>query len=125
MQKINDKYLENKNAAYELKLKERYNASVSRFYYSIYQKMMVYILRNNKKTFSNDDPHVKNRELFLNIFIQNNPNKTKKEINDIRNQINDLKKLRIKADYLDEGISKNDADYAELTYNDLDKIIYI
>ena len=126
MKEMKEKYEENKEVAYKLKELEYYNASMNRFYYSIYQKIMVYILNYNMNINTHNDPHKNNLNLFLCIFIKNNSNMSNKQISDIKNYLFQLKRLRVRADYLkDERISENDIKDAELKYKVLDKIIDI
>lgn len=116
------------NIAYN---KNKYNSAVNRYYYGIYQKMLDRI--QNSCTNSNINSNNMNQENTHNqviTFFRDNvlaPKYTGKERIKkkylFNSYIQDLKRLRHKADYNSALLTKKDADDAIKKFEELDKIV--
>lgn len=124
LQVLKEKYRENKESATILKEKELYNASTSRYYYSIFQKIIVYNLNKGGKIFTGKDAHKKTIEYFLKSYCEVEGIINKLEEKYIKDKIKNIKKYRITADYNNyEKINFESIEKVEILYNSLDGII--
>ena len=121
---LKDKSEENERAAKFAAKKECYNVAISRYYYAIFQRMLFYLQNkgidlNMFKTETNSHNNLKNE--FFSVF---NAQYDKKDKDNIRTSINyfvTLKTYRVKADYYDEYIDKEE--YQNTLKNDILKLL--
>lgn len=123
MDELKKKYEENKKLAISLKEQNHYNASVNRYYYSIYQKILVYIgnyLNQNK----GKNSHIDTIRDFMQKY--NSENKlSDEEYNKLKDNIKSVKRLRVLADYENKNICELDIKQVEIMYNYIDSKINI
>ncbi len=122
---LQDKYKRNEKWAEILYHKEEYSISVSRYYYSVYQRILKYN-KNKEIKFDEEDlkekGHLKTIKAFSKNFIFP-VDMNKKERKNFRETILELKELREKADYGDEHISKQEMEDFLEKFRDIVHII--
>lgn len=105
IQVMEDKVKENRKSAEILYENKYYNASVSRYYYSIYQMILAYNIENDIEKFTGKDSHTNTIKAFVKSI---DASKSSKGL--LNKDIKQIKKARKIADYEGENVTKEDID---------------
>lgn len=101
--------------------KSFFDIAISRYYYSIYQKI-IYILKKNNKYIN--PPKGENSHIFtINLFIDHINNKLDDEDMSWINEISKIREHRNLADYNEDLIPKNQFILAKITISNIHNII--